>query len=246
MPTSSHVRRGRLVVLQIRDADDPMLQHEQSCIRSRLSSGPELIFENAFDLRPVADIAKNADAFIIGGSGAYSVHDPRSAPWVSHLRSLVEFLLEHAIPCFGICFGHQLLGYHLGSPVNTDQAHGELGTTTVHLTDFARTDPLFGSFSAARPVHTGHSDHVSTLPPNVSLLARNDVLENQAFKVQGQRFYTTQFHPDLSGAEAAARYRAYTDHLPSAGTDPTETPFRPHDDESTALLARFASLVFDT
>ena len=59
------------------------------------------------------------------------------------------------------------------------------------------------------PVHTGHSDCVSTIPPNVELLASNDRLLTQAFKVKDRLFYSVQFHPDMSGAEARARYLAY-------------------------------------
>ena len=65
---------------------------------------------------------------------------------------------------------------------------------------------LFGPLGERFHGHTGHTDCVEEVPSTVQLLARSSTLETQAFKVEGRRFYSSQFHPDLTAAEAQARY----------------------------------------
>ena len=80
----------------------------------------------------------------------------------------------------------------------------------------------------------------------VDLLARNDVTETQAFHVRGTHFYSVQFHPDMTGAEAQARYLAYRDGF-AERIDPNARAqadkFKAGVDESAALLGRFCDLV---
>lgn len=183
------------------------------------------------------------DAVIIGGSGAYSVHHPKSAQWVASLRRVLEAALASDLPGFGICFGHQLLGHHFGAAVQTHAERAEVGTIDVELTAAGRSDPLFDAVEPRFPVHTGHSDHVDTVPDGLELLATTPTLETQAFRVRGSHFYTTQFHPDLTGAEAVARYMAIAQKKPEAL--PNVSRFKPGADASATLLARFVALVTD-
>ena len=202
--------------MQVRAGDDPMIEHELQCVRRRLG-------ERAYDLTTYNAVVQPAsvnwldgqDALIIGGSGDFSVHHPKSVPWVTPLRHVIEAALERDVAGFGICFGHQLLGRHLGADVVTDPDTAEMGTVEVSLTETGATDELCRGLPLKFPVHTGHSDCVTTIPNNVELLASNDRLLTQAFKVKDRLFYSVQFHPDMSGAEARARYLAYRAVLPN-------------------------------
>ena len=220
-----------------------MADHEVECVRRRIAPTRARVYaRNALVDDPSPDWLNGCDALIIGGSGDYSVHHPRSRPWVDKLRRIIDRALRRQMPGFGICFGHQLLGYHLGCAVDTSDAHAELGTVAVSLTESGAHDPIFGDLNREFWAHTGHSDHVAGLPSDVELLAQNDALETQAFKIRGQRFYSTQFHPDMTGAEAVSRYLAYQQSLEKALEDPKSNGaslFRPGADATSVLLARF-------
>jgi GMP synthase (glutamine-hydrolysing) len=122
----------------------------------------------------------------------------------------------------------------------------EIGTIDITLTDAGRADPLFEGFEQMLSVHTGHSDHVTAIPDGVDLLASGDCVSTQAFRVRGACFYTTQFHPDLTGAEAVARFVAYQESFADAlSPDVAEavSRFRPGADAGATLLGRFLDLL---
>ncbi len=236
-------RSSQVLLVQLRDADDPGRNHERECIARRLAAQP-------VDLHIVDGLAEtveparldSVDLLILGGSGDYSVHDPRSAACVTELRRLLDRVLERQLPTFGICFGHQLVGHHLGGVVQTDDAHAEIGTVPLELTAEGKSDPIFGELPTEFGAHTGHSDHVTSVPPGVELLAAGQRLAAQAFKVSGAPLYTTQFHPDMTGAEAITRYLTYQDTFSETLTEQAEGAvdrFRPGEDAATVLLARF-------
>ncbi len=236
----------RLLLIQIRDAGDPMAEHERACVARRVGDGVALTVHNALTAPAQRRWLDGVDGLVIGGSGNYSVHHPDSQPWVNHLRQLLDAALAAALPGFGICFGHQLLGYHLGARVLTDEARAELGTVPLQLTAAGQRDPIFGELEPDFFAHTGHSDHVAEVPEGATLLASGDDCPTQAFKLRDAPFYSTQFHPDLTGAEAASRYLAYRKNLDGALDDPSicgASRFRPGADQTSVLLGRFAAAI---
>ncbi len=238
-----------VLLVQVRDPGDPMSDHEYECVTRRLGHRRvRLHRRSVFAEEASRAWLDGVDAAMIGGSGSYSVHDPRSAPVVNGLRDLVDGCLETQIPGFGICFGHQLVGLHLGGSVVTDMALRESGTVALALTDEGREDPVMSHMGASFHAHTGHSDHVATLPRDVTLLATGDRVSAQAFRVNGTRFYTTQFHPDLIAHEARERYNAFADNLGpehAARTRRELEAFDPERDHTRELLGRFIDHVFE-
>ena len=212
-----------------------MSAHEAQCITQKfVGTEIRLVFRNIFEERPTSTWLKGTDGLLIGGSGDFSVHVPQSAPWIKGLRHLLDAALYQSLPGFGLCFGHQLLGYHLGGTVVTDPNHGELGTVEVGLTENGLRDPIFSTLGDTFMAHTGHSDYVMSTPAGVELLASNDATATQAFRVSGTHFYSTQFHPDMSGAEAQHRAHAY------ALGEGIAARFKKGSDDTNALLSRFA------
>ena len=234
-----------VTLIQIRHPNDAMAAHEQACLDRRVE-GLQVNWSvrNVFEEQPSASWLKNAAAMIVGGSGSYSVHDARSTNWVTPLRDVLELALETSLPSFGICFGHQLLGFHLGAKVETDPGLAEVGTIPIELTAAGCKDPLLRSFSPRLLVHTGHSDSVVGVPNTVTVLGYSSVLETQIFKVKGAPFYSTQFHPDISGEEARHRYTAYraglVDSVPAIEAKES-LRYEVGADESNQLIFRFLS-----
>jgi GMP synthase (glutamine-hydrolysing) len=220
-----------------------MLHHEQRCIRQHLGSGINLRFHNAVHSPLPPSELSAFHGVIFGGSGDFSVSDPSVQSWLTPMLKVLEKILTDGTPGFGLCFGHQLLGRILGAPVETDPETAELGTIEVELTDAGAKDPVFGVLSSPFSAHTGHSDAVLGVPSGVTLLARNPHLATQAFRVDGRPFFSTQFHPDLTGLQAQERYQAYQELLLGPDRAPTEVHFIPGLDDTTKLLNRFAQLV---
>ena len=236
----------KLMMLQSRNSCDPMSFHEISCIRRKLGKDVGVDVHNTLLSTPTSDLLDDYDGVIIGGAGDFSVHDPKNQSWVTPMRGFLEAILSRNIPAFGICFGHQLLGQVLGSPIATDEARTEVGTVQLELTPNGETDPLFQELPKVFSAQTGHSDHVTKLPHGVTLMAQNNLVKTQAFKVDASRFYSVQFHPDLTSEEALERYFAYKGKLLTA-KDETEDKashrFKPGKDHAVSLLRHFVKKV---
>ncbi len=237
----------QILLVQVRAEKDPMIGHEVECIRRRFGARSyDLHIRNAVVEPAEAGWLDGMDGLLIGGSGDFSVHHPKSQRWVPALRRVFDRALEDALPSFGICFGHQLLGRHLGGEVRTEKRTAEMGTVTVEFTDAGHASPLFSGMESPLPVHCGHSDYVVETPAGVELLATNSVCPTQAFKVVDRPFYSVQFHPDMGGEDARERYLAYREGFErKSQVDALEVAktFRLDADESTVLLGRFLDLI---
>ena len=238
----------RVLILQCRDPDDPMAGHEITCIKKKFQNTTnQVIVHNVVQSAPTQALL-DTDAIIIGGSGAYSVHAEECRHWVEPTCQFIEQALKQEIPGFGICFGHQLLGRVLGSEVVTSRDHTEIGTVELDLTNQGTDDPVFGNLPNRFTAQTGHSDHVQTIPSGTILMAKNDLVQTQAFRIEGTAFYSTQFHPDMTGAQARERYIAYHQKLqavtPSATVEEAEK-FELDRDDACTLLGNFIEHVAD-
>jgi len=140
-----------------------------------------------------AGMAPPFDAAIISGSQSSVYHDE---PWIAELATWARSAHAADLPMLGVCWGHQLLAEVLGGRV--EGGDYELGYTEITQTT---DDPLFRDIPSPFTAFATHSDHVVEMPPDATLLAKNDT-GVQAFK-QG-RAYAVQFHPeyDLRTAEA--------------------------------------------
>ena len=236
-----------LLLIQARAPDDPLTVHEQDCVRRRLDGlDVSLVVQNALSAQPETGWLRGVDAVVIGGSGNFSVNHALSQRWVAPLRAMLDVLLRRSTPTFGICFGHQLLGLHLGARVETHPDLEEVGTIGLELTSTGGDVAPFASLPHRFFAHTGHSDHVVDLPAGVTLVVRGDHVEMQGFRVNGAPVYTTQFHPDLTGAEARDRF--LTVKGPGGGQPPGEELLRKAEafrreghDDAAGILARFVA-----
>jgi len=231
-----------VILIQVRDLDDQMIEHERMCISRRIGGAPFRV-HNAIGEELKPEFLDGATGMIIGGSGEYGVNDVASQVWLPRLRALLEEALKREIPGFGVCFGHQLLGLHLGGTVETSPSHAEIGTVEFTLTEDGKSDPVFGKLPEQFTGQTGHSDSVTVKPEGVTRLASSAKLNNQAFKVDGLPFYSAQFHPDLLGEEARYRYLAYEATMTSRAErgEGEVDLFIPGEDDAAVLLGAFAA-----
>lgn len=237
-----------VLILQCRDLNDPMAGHEINCIKKKFqNTATQVSVHNVVGAAPTQNLL-DTNAIIIGGSGAYSVHAEQCQHWVQPTCNFIEQALKQKVPGFGICFGHQLLGKVLGSKVVTSGEHTEIGTVELDLTTQGTSDPVFGKLPNRFTAQTGHSDHVQTIPSGTVLMAQGDLVQTQAFRIEGTQFYSTQFHPDMTGAQARERYIAY--HHKLQAVTPTATveeaqKFELDRDDACSLLGNFIESIAD-
>ena len=137
---------------------------------------------------PAAELARMGAKGIILSGGPASVY-AKNAPQPD------PALFGLGLPVLGICYGLQLMGYHLGGKV----APGERreygpGTLEVGVPDCA----LFQGLTAKLDIWNSHGDKLQALPEGFRAVARS---ENSPFAViehPQKRLYGMQFHPEVA------------------------------------------------
>jgi GMP synthase (glutamine-hydrolysing) len=135
---------------------------------------------------PAADPA----ALLILG-GPMSANDALLAPELDLIRRAIA----RGTPILGICLGSQLIAKALGAPVYRNSAL-EIGWHPVHLTEAARTDPVFAGLESPSTFFHWHSETFD-LPPGSELLAWSAGSRHQAYRY-GKNVYGLQFHPEVT------------------------------------------------
>jgi GMP synthase (glutamine-hydrolysing) len=127
---------------------------------------------------------------IILSGGPSSVYAP-NAP------QLPDYVLERAVPTLGICYGMQLLAYHLGGDV-TRATKQEYGPAEVELVGPA-TPLLLNLRSAVSrlQVWMSHGDRIEAVPDGFVVLARSANAPIAAMGNVERSIYGLQFHPEV-------------------------------------------------
>jgi GMP synthase (glutamine-hydrolysing) len=236
----------RYLLLQTRNATDPMRAQEVRCFAKMLGCKVSAI--DVADLLggPVSlEKINSADMLLLGGSGHYSAAG--EGDWLQRALDLMREIHRLAKPTFASCWGFQAMSRAMGGRCINDLPNAEVGTIEVELTPAGRDDPLFGSLPPRFAAQAGHEDHVVELPEGAVLLASSSRVPEQAFQFAGKPIYCTQFHPELDLAAILERVAAYPEYVARIARVPLddfiqscgETP------EANGLLRRFVTLVFD-
>lgn len=237
----------KFLLLQIRDADDPIGAQEFDVFTRALDCSAEQI--EVFDLltgSPTESQIDAADIVLIGGSGNYSAVGDED--WLLAALQTLRQLYDMRKPTFAICWGCQAFGRALGGEAIHDSENGELGSVMVTATPAAANDPLFGPLGESYHVFQGHEDRVSELPPDAILLASTQKVPVQAFTFPDRPIYAVQFHPELTRdvfMERMQRYPHYVERI----TGKTYDEFSQECEEAVdagQLLRRFVQLMMAT
>ncbi len=202
----------RYLLLQVRDADDPMRAQEVGCFRRVLGCGlQDLAVVDLLSAPPTRRQLDDSDLVLIGGSGNYSV--VTGGPWLGPALKTMCLLSDLGKPTFASCWGFQAMAVALGGKVVTDLGRAEVGTHTLSLTAAGRADPLWRGLPATFLGHMGHQDIVDQLPQEAILLASTERVANQAFRLANRPIYCTQFHPELCLSEFMQRVNNYPQYI---------------------------------
>ncbi|TAG12514.1 MAG: glutamine-hydrolyzing GMP synthase [Sphingobacteriia bacterium] len=125
---------------------------------------------------------------ILSGS-PFSVNDEK-APSVD----VADFIQK--LPVLGICYGAQMTAKLMGGKVDKSNKR-EYGRA---LLDIVHNDILFNSIETKSQVWMSHSDSITALPTDFTVLATTDSIPVAAFKKNNSNtapLYGLQFHPEV-------------------------------------------------
>lgn len=233
----------RCLLLQVRDAGDPMGPHEIEAFQRIMASLPAEIA--VFDLlaRPlrVGDL-DGVDLVLMGGSGSYSATS--ADPWLETALDSLRLVHSSRVPAFASCWGFQGMAAAMGGEVVRDRSRAEVGTYEVELTPAGKTDPVFAYLGGRFRAQLGHEDLVETLPPGTTLLASSARVAHQAYRFEDAPIYCTQFHPELDAAGLRSRLQGYPRYVEEVAGSTMEEVLARFEDapEAEQLVRRFAEL----
>ncbi|TDS65068.1 glutamine-hydrolyzing GMP synthase [Myroides indicus] len=101
--------------------------------------------------------------------------------------------IKGKIPMLAVCYGAQYLAHFFGGEVAPSDTR-EYGRANL---DFIADDILFKDVPQNSQVWMSHSDTIKTLPKNAVLLASTKDVKNAAYKIEGEKTYAIQFHPEV-------------------------------------------------
>jgi GMP synthase (glutamine-hydrolysing) len=234
----------KILVLQARRTDDPMMEQEQRCFYSATGLPPETFeFVNLVDRVPGYDDLQRCDALMVGGAGHYSVVE-RNGGFFSATDELLRRVVADGFPTYASCFGYQLMVAALGGKVVHDPDKTEVGAYTVRLTDDGRRDSLFRQLPDEFVAQMGHMDRARNMPPGLVNLAASEQSPLQALRVPGLPVWASQFHPELDQQANWERYQTYIERYDPVGFNDGDGSFvsLPSPETST-LLPAFLELI---
>lgn len=132
------------------------------------------------------DDTSDVKGVILSGS-PYSVYDPSA--FKTDLTAL-----RGKLPLLGICYGAQLLAYNAGGTV---EAAGSREYGRAILSGIREQDELFKGIHLNSQIWMSHGDSITALPENFSVIANTEDVEIAAFRVQGEKTWGVQFHPEV-------------------------------------------------
>lgn len=135
-----------------------------------------------------AEIHQRFDNVIITGVPKYYSLDS-----VYERAQHLEWLREANLPIFGICLGHQVIGYLHGCQI-IEKGEGEDGLREIEVT---QTDDIFNGLGKTFEAQALHTASI-TLPDTFIRLAKSDNCQVEVMKHKAKPMYGVQFHPEFS------------------------------------------------
>lgn len=97
-------------------------------------------------------------------------------------------------PLLAVCYGAQYLAHFSGGKVAPSNTR-EYGR--ANLSFIKNNEPFFAHIHTGSQVWMSHSDTIKELPKNGVLIASTHDVKNAAYRIDGEKTYAIQFHPEV-------------------------------------------------
>lgn len=237
----------RILLLQARNADDPVRQEERQSFAEKTGLAlDQIVPHDLLSGPPTISRVRQFDAVMVGGSGDYYV-SKRSLPDFDAQLDVLAEIADIGSPMFASCFGFQIMVQALGGSIVHDPEMVEVGTYELKLTPEGRQDPLLGLLPPVFAAQLGRKDRAERLPHGVVHLASSERSRYQSFRIPGKPIWATQFHPELDLDSNRLRFerylKGYATHMSEQEREAARSRFR-ESPETDRLLPGFLDLVF--
>ena len=108
-------------------------------------------------------------------------------------------------PLLGICYGAQYLALSGGGEVNASLAR-EYGRAMLQVVE--KDCPLLKGVSEHTQVWMSHGDSIARLPQGGVVIASTADVVNAAYRIEGEKTYAVQFHPEVFHTTEGSRMLA--------------------------------------
>jgi GMP synthase (glutamine-hydrolysing) len=102
--------------------------------------------------------------------------------------------IKGKIPLLGVCYGAQYMAHNFGGEVGASNTR-EYGRANLNF--IQENEPFLENVGKGSQVWMSHSDTILHLPENCQLIASTHDVKNAAFKIEGEKTYGIQFHPEV-------------------------------------------------
>ncbi len=144
---------------------------------------------------PLPDTLNGIDGLWVMG-GPMDVWQTDSHPWLAAEKAFIhQAVVEHQLPYFGFCLGHQLLAEALGGRVGPAVVP-EIGLLDVYATQYGIDCALLDRLPKTLPCLQWHSAEVTQLPAGALCLADSPSCAIEAMQ-WGKHAYSVQFHLEI-------------------------------------------------
>ena len=144
------------------------------------------IYSEIHPYNKMPDIDESWKAVILSGS-PYSVKD-QNAP-IADLSKI-----KGKLPLLGICYGAQHLAHNYGGEVMPSKTR-EYGRANLSFIEI--DSKLMHGVPLDSQVWMSHGDTIATIPLNYKVLASTNDIKVAAFKIDQEKTYGLQFHPEV-------------------------------------------------
>jgi GMP synthase (glutamine-hydrolysing) len=131
-------------------------------------------------------------------------------PAVTSQIDLARASFQSGVPCFGSCWGLQVMAVALGGRVQLSPNGYEIGIARqIRLNDEGRSHAMYDGKADTFDAVCTHQDEVCQLPAGARLLAGNEFSAVQAAVIEDNdcSFWGVQYHPEFKLGQIAAIMR---------------------------------------
>jgi GMP synthase (glutamine-hydrolysing) len=173
--------------------------HEKIIILDFGSQTTQLIARRVRELNTYCEIVpynkfpqdtSNVKGVILSGS-PFSVYDDKA------FKTDLSFIRAN-YPVLGICYGAQFISHISGGKV---EPAGSREYGRAHLTHINNQDALLKHIEKDAQVWMSHGDTITKIPANFEILASTPQVKIAAYRVNGEKTWGVQFHPEVFHTE---------------------------------------------